>query len=76
MTNTEKLTQYMRFSNVTIEMLAKRLNVSKRILFKKMNNITELKVHEINIICDYLKIPLSERSAIFFDLEGKNELYW
>ena len=73
MTNTEKLTYYMRSSNVTIEMLSKKMNISKKTLLMKANNVMEFKTEEINTICDYLMIPVTQRSLIFFDHDNLND---
>ena len=63
----------MRSSNVTIEMLSKKMNISKKTLLMKANNVMEFKTEEINTICDYLMIPVTQRSLIFFDHDNLND---
>jgi transcriptional regulator with XRE-family HTH domain len=67
MTNTELLKEKVKASGLKYTYLAKRLNLSREGLSKKVNNENEFKASEIAILCTELKITKpAEKEAIFF----------
>lgn len=66
MTNTLLLEERIEKSGYKRSYLASKLGISAYALSLKVNNKTEFKASEINILCDILKIDTKDRMAIFF----------
>lgn len=66
MTNTLLLEERIDKSGYKKSYIAKQIGISAYALSKKINNETEFKASEINILCDILKIDTKDRMAIFF----------
>lgn len=66
MTNTTKLEMAIARSGLTKRFLAEKLGLSNMGLYKKINNFTEFKASEIEILSELLKLTPYERDAIFF----------
>ena len=66
MTNTLLLEERIEKSGYKKSYVASKLGISAYALSLKVNNKTEFKASEINILCDILKIDTKDRMAIFF----------
>ena len=67
MTNTMLLKQKIADSGLKNRYIADYVNISRQLLWKKINNQTPFNQYEIDKICSVLKITkLSEKEAIFF----------
>ncbi len=66
MTNTKLLRSYIGKSGYKLVFIAKQLDITYAGLLKKINNETEFKASEIQILCDLLNISLEDREKIFF----------
>ena len=66
MTNTLLLEERIDKSGYKRSFVASKLGISAYALSLKVNNKTEFKASEINILCDILKIDTKDRMAIFF----------
>lgn len=66
MTNTKLLRKYITASGYKLQFIAKQLDITYAGLLKKINNETEFKASEIQILCDLLKIEVADREKIFF----------
>lgn len=66
MTNTLLLKERIEKSGYKRSYVASKLGISAYALSLKVNNTTEFKASEINILCDILKIDTKDRMAIFF----------
>jgi hypothetical protein len=68
MTNTELLEKKIEESGYKRNYIAKAIGLKSTFgLANKINNVTEFKASEINILCDLLKIETAEeKEAIFF----------
>lgn len=67
MTNTELLRAKIQESGLKLSHIAKRLGLTPYGLANKINNRTEFKPSEIELLCEILFIPdTAERFAIFF----------
>lgn len=71
--NKSLLLETMEKKGVTQSDLSVTLNLTRQGLWKKINGYSEFKLSEINKICEFLKLNLKQRNAIFFsDFVGKN----
>ena len=66
MTDSKKLKEVIERSGLKYKAVAEQLNLSPYGLQKKINNINEFKVSEMEKICSILGIDKQERDAIFF----------
>lgn len=66
MTNTKLLEAAIKASGLKKTHIAKQMGVSRTSLVNYINNKTELKASQINMLCQILNIPEDERDAIFF----------
>lgn len=66
MTNTALLEEYIEKSGYKRSFIAKKLGITAYALALKINNNSEFKATEIDIICKLLNIGISDRMAIFF----------
>lgn len=66
MTNTVLLRQKIDESGYKLHFIAKRIGITYQGFLKKINNETEFKATEIQVLCDLLKIDIREKEAIFF----------
>lgn len=67
MTNTNLLMFKIDESGLKRSFIASKLGLSSYGLAKKINNETEFKASEINLLCEILNIKsLKEKEAIFF----------
>lgn len=67
MTDTEALKKKIFDSGLKQGYIAERLGLSSYGFAKKMNNVTEFKATEIQMLCEILHITsLKEKDAIFF----------
>lgn len=69
MTNTSMLEQYIEDSGYKRSFLAKQLGITSYTLSMKIQNESEFKASEIDILCSLLDIGTEERMAIFFAKE-------
>lgn len=70
MTNTELLMKYIDESGLKLYFIAEKMGLSRFGLAKKINNETEFKASEINMLCEILHIDsLEDRNRIFFAKE-------
>lgn len=70
MTNTELLRQKINEHGLKQGFVAEKLGITSYGLAKKINNDSEFKASEIQILCDLLNITsLREKEAIFFNVE-------
>lgn len=70
LTNTELLKDKIKSSGLKQGYIAKQLHLSNPGFTNKINNRTEFKAGEIQILCHILKIKtLSEKESIFFGKE-------
>lgn len=66
MTNTPLLEKYIERSGYKRSFIAMRLGISSYTLAMKINNESEFKASEIDILCELLDIDMEARMAIFF----------
>lgn len=67
MTNTELLRKRIDESGYKLRYIAKQVGITYQALLNKMNNETEFKAGEINVMCELLHITdMQEMKAIFF----------
>lgn len=66
MINTIELEVAMKRKKISKKQIAKELKISPMGLYKKMNNITEFKVSEMQKIADILSLNNSLKEIIFF----------
>jgi transcriptional regulator with XRE-family HTH domain len=66
MTNTKLLEAAIKASGLKKNHIAKQMGVSRTSLVNYINNRTELKASQINMLCQILDIQEDQRDAIFF----------
>ena len=66
MTNTALLKEYIKRSGYKMSYIAEQLGITAYALSLKINNKSEFKANEIDILCKLLKIGISDRMRIFF----------
>ena len=67
MTNVYLLKKRIDASGLKIGYIANQLEISRQLLWKKINNITPFNQYEIDKLCTILKIEtLEEKESIFF----------
>ncbi|MEA5017729.1 MAG: hypothetical protein VB009_03310 [Erysipelotrichaceae bacterium] len=66
MVNTTKIKAYITKANYSFVDLAVILNITVKRLENKINNKTDFYVSEIDLLCQLLSIPISERNDVFF----------
>lgn len=66
MTNTKFLRNKIDESGYKLRFIAKRLGITYQGFLKKINNETEFKASEIQILFELLHLTEAERDAIFF----------
>ena len=66
MTNTALLKEYIAKSGYKMSFIAKALGITAYALSLKINNKSEFKANEIDILCKLLKIGIKDRMRIFF----------
>lgn len=66
MTNTSLLEQYIANSGYKRGFLAEKLGLSRFTLAQKINNKSEFKANEIDMLCTLLNIDTETRMNIFF----------
>ena len=66
MTNTALLIEYITKSGYKMSFIAKALGITAYALSLKINNKSEFKANEIDILCKLLKIGIKDRMRIFF----------
>lgn len=66
MTNTALLEDYIAKSGYKKSYLASKIGITSYALALKINNKSEFKASEIDILCDLLGIDNEERMAVFF----------
>ncbi|MCI7631615.1 MAG: helix-turn-helix transcriptional regulator [Oscillospiraceae bacterium] len=69
MTDTELLRKKIKQSGYKIQFIAKKLGISYQGLLNKINNKSEFRAKEIQILHDLLNLTEDERVAIFFTRE-------
>lgn len=66
MTNTTLLKEYISKSGYKMSFIAKALGITAYALSLKINNKSEFKANEIDILCKLLNIGIKDRMRIFF----------
>lgn len=66
MTNTALLKEYIAKSGYKMSFIAKALGITSYALSLKINNKSEFKANEIDILCKLLNIGIRDRMRIFF----------
>ena len=66
MTNTSMLEDQIEKSGYKKSFIAKQIGISAYALTMKINNESEFKANEINVISKLLNIDIQTRDAIFF----------
>jgi hypothetical protein len=66
MTNTSLLEQYIEQSGYKKSYIARQLGLTAYGFSLKVNNKSEFKGSEMDILCNLLKIDVKDRMAIFF----------
>lgn len=66
MTNTALLEEFIEHSGYKKSYIAAQLGITAYALSLKINNKSEFKANEIDILCKLLKIGVSDRMRIFF----------
>lgn len=67
MTNGDRLINYIKHSNYTLDMIAKLLMISKSCLISKINCKIDFEAEEIIEIAKILEMNKAEMLFIFFD---------
>ncbi len=66
MTNTNKLKGKIVENGLTVAGLAKRIQMKKATLYRKINNLGTFRIKEATAIIDALDLNKNEAAAIFF----------
>lgn len=67
MTNTQELKQYIKKSGLKYRFIAGKLGISYQCLKNKIENITEFRTSEVDLLCRILCISnLHDKERIFF----------
>lgn len=66
MTNTALLKEYIARSGYKMSYIAAQLGITAYALSLKINNKSEFKANEIDILCKLLNIGIKDRMRIFF----------
>lgn len=66
MTNTERLRAIIESSGYKLRYVAEQIGLTYQGFLKKLNNESEFKASEIQLLCRLLHIPSDERESIFF----------
>lgn len=66
MTNTSLLEEYIEKSGYKRSFIAEKLGITRFALQLKINNKSEFKAREIDVLCELLNIGIDDRMAIFF----------
>lgn len=66
MTNTELLRKKIDDSGYKLRFIAEKIGITYQGFLKKINNETEFKATEIQILCELLNIDIQEKEEIFF----------
>ena len=66
MTNTTLLEEYIEKSGYKRVFIAEKLGITRYALALKIDNKSEFKASEIDILCELLNIDTKDRMAIFF----------
>ena len=66
MTDTKLLREKMDQSGYKLRFIAEKVGITYQCLLKKMNNETEFKASEIQILYDLLGLDETDRESIFF----------
>lgn len=66
MVNTELLLGYIVQSGMAITTISQKLSLSEAAFMKRVANIEEFIVSEINMLCDILEIPAQNAIHVFF----------
>lgn len=66
MTNTELLRKKIDDSGYKLTYIAKQIGITYQGFLKKINNETEFKATEIQLLCELLNIGIQEKEDIFF----------
>ena len=69
MTDTELLREKIKQSGYKIQFIAKKLGISYQGLLNKINNKSEFRAKEIQVLHDLVNLTEDERVAIFFTRE-------
>ncbi len=72
MTDTELLRKKIKQSGYKIQFIAKKLGISYQGLLNKINNKSEFRAKEIQILHDLLNLTEDERVAIFLPASRQN----
>lgn len=70
MTNTKILEKAIKDSGLKKGHIAERLGVSRAGLINLINNRSEFKASQIQVLCDLLGLTEEQRNAIFFAVSG------
>lgn len=66
MTNTAALRKKIKESGYKIAFIAEKVGITYQAFLHKINNESEFKANEIQILHDILKLTIDEREVIFF----------
>lgn len=67
MTDTEMLRGYIDKSGLKLQFIAEKVGISREALSQKINNKSEFKAREIQILCDLVGIDSPEKQhRVFF----------
>lgn len=66
MVNTELLRKKMNDSGYKLTYIAKQIGITYQGFLKKINNETEFKATEIQLLCKLLNVGIQEKEVIFF----------
>ena len=66
MTDTNFLRKKIDESGYKLRFIAKKLGITYQGFLNKINNETEFKAGEIQILCNVLKLNIEEKEKIFF----------
>ena len=66
MTNTELLREKIEKSGYKLQFIAQKIGITRQGLLNKINNRSEFRANEIQVLYDLLGLTAEERVAIFF----------
>lgn len=66
MIDTNKLLGYIVGSKSTVATIAKQIGLSEIGFIKRIGNMADFTVAEINLLCDVLSIPKEDAISVFF----------
>ena len=66
MEHSERLRKAFKDKGLSITFIAKKLNVDRRTVYQRLEDVGSFKAKEIEVLADLLRMSNKERDSIFF----------